>query len=81
MPPCLPVLQRFWRPHLAPVDPYRPGLVARVWPGSLSLGLWLGPTHWSALSGVGAAEERDDGHVRQASSVSTWTTEKRREGP
>jgi len=34
MPPCFPVLQRFWRPHIAPVAPYRPGLVARVWPGS-----------------------------------------------
>jgi hypothetical protein len=37
MPPCLPVLQWFWRPHLAPVDPYRPGRVARMWPGSLSI--------------------------------------------
>ena len=29
-------LQRYWRPQLAPGDPYRPGLVARVWPGSLA---------------------------------------------
>src|SRR5450759_5067279 len=36
IPPCFPVLQRFWRPHLASVDPYRPGLVARAWPGSLA---------------------------------------------
>ena len=33
--PCFPVLQRYWRPQLASGDPYRPGLVARVWPGSL----------------------------------------------
>jgi len=24
-----------WRPQLTAGDPYRPGLVARVWPGSL----------------------------------------------
>jgi len=29
------VLQRYWRPQLAPGGPYRPGLVARAWPGSL----------------------------------------------
>src|SRR5450631_1749216 len=33
--PCFPVLQRYWRPQLASGDPYRPGLVAGVWPGSL----------------------------------------------
>src|SRR5664280_3303842 len=33
--PCFRVLQRYWRPQLAFGDPYRPGLVARVWPGSL----------------------------------------------
>jgi hypothetical protein len=33
--PCFRVLQRYWRPQLASGDPYRPGLVARVWPGSL----------------------------------------------
>src|SRR5664280_2663236 len=33
--PCFRVLQRYWRPQLASCDPYRPGLVARVWPGSL----------------------------------------------
>src|SRR5450631_4926334 len=33
IPPCFRVLQRYWRPQLAPGDPYRPGLVARVWPG------------------------------------------------
>src|SRR5664280_776783 len=32
---CFRVLQRYWRPQLASGDPYRPGLVARVWPGSL----------------------------------------------
>ena len=26
--PCFRVLQRYWRPQLAPGDPYRPGLVA-----------------------------------------------------
>src|ERR1019366_6403516 len=34
IPPCFRVLQRYWRPQLASGDPYRPGLVARVWPGS-----------------------------------------------
>jgi hypothetical protein len=38
-PPCSPLLQRFWRTQLAPSDPYRPGLVARAWPGSRSLDL------------------------------------------
>jgi hypothetical protein len=36
IPPCFRVLQRYWRPQLAPGDPYRPGLVARAWPGSLA---------------------------------------------
>jgi hypothetical protein len=36
-PPCSRVLQRFRRPHLAPGGPQRPGRVARVWPGSLSI--------------------------------------------
>ena len=30
--PCFRVPQRYWRPQLAPGDPYRPGLVARAWP-------------------------------------------------
>jgi hypothetical protein len=34
IPPCFPVLQRYRRPQLGPSGPYRPGLVARVWPGS-----------------------------------------------
>ena len=37
IPPCSPVLQRYWRPQLAASDPYRPGLVAHVWPGCLSI--------------------------------------------
>ena len=32
-PQCFFVLQRLWRPHLASRHPYRPGLVARAWPG------------------------------------------------
>ena len=36
IPPRFRLLQWFWRPHLASVDPYRPGRVARVWPGSLA---------------------------------------------
>jgi hypothetical protein len=36
IPPCFRVLQRYWRPQLASGDPCRPGLVARVWPGSLA---------------------------------------------
>src|SRR5450759_4318179 len=35
IPPCSPALQRYWRPQLTAGGPYRPGLVARVWPGSL----------------------------------------------
>ena len=42
IPPRSRVLQRFWRPHLAPVDLSRPGRVARVWPGSLSIGVEAG---------------------------------------
>jgi hypothetical protein len=34
--PCFRVQQRYWRPQLASGDPYRPGLVARAWPGSLA---------------------------------------------
>jgi hypothetical protein len=34
IPPCFRVPQRYWRPQLAPGDPYRPGLMAHAWPGS-----------------------------------------------
>jgi hypothetical protein len=55
IPPCFPVLQRFWRPHLASVDPYRPGLVARAWPGALP-----SPGKNRALAEVAWAEDHRD---------------------
>jgi len=34
MPPWSAAPHGFWRPQAASGDPYRPGLVARMWPDS-----------------------------------------------
>ena len=51
MPPCSAVLHGYWRTQLATGDLDRPGLVARVWPGSLSQSAaWIASSAgWSEL--------------------------------
>jgi hypothetical protein len=64
IPSCFRVLQRYWRPQLASGDPLRPGLVARVWPGSL--GSRAEPTR--AMAGaprLGARRPGDHAQLRR----------------
>ena len=58
MPPCSPALQRYWRPQLTAGGPYRPGLVARVWPGSLGSRAET-YARWPELFGWGATEGQE----------------------